>query len=146
MRILGVLIILGACTAALAQTTAPAKLNSEDQVVAVQKLWFAAEQRGDAATLDQILDDGFVGSGPGGNLIQKSDLVVTAPGPQPKGFLDQTLVDTTVKAFGNTVVVMGKIVDSNDKSHQVRYSMVYTKRADQWKMVAAQLVPVVVQD
>jgi hypothetical protein len=144
MKFLGVLFILGVCYAVLSQTSTPTKSNAEDEVASVQKLWLEAEQRGDAAALDRILDDGFVGSGPGGNLIQKSDLVVTAPESQPRNFLNQNLADTTVKAFGNTVVVLGKIVDSNDKSHQVRFSMVYEKRANQWKMVAAQLVPVVV--
>jgi len=105
------------CYAVLSQTSTPTKSNAEDEVASVQKLWLEAEQRGDAAALDRILDDGFVGSGPGGNLIQKSDLVVTAPESQPRNFLNQNLADTTVKAFGNTVVVLGKIVDSNDKSH-----------------------------
>jgi hypothetical protein len=104
-----------------------------------------AEQHGDAAALDRILDNDFVGSGPSGDLIRKSDLVVPAPGEQPKGFLNQNLSDVTVKAFGRTVVVLGKLVDPNDKTHQVRFSMVYERRANQWKMVAAQLVPVVVQ-
>ena len=50
-----------------------------------------------------------------------------------------------MKAFGKTVVVFGKLVDSGNKTHQIRFSMVYVKRADQWKMVAAQLVPIVTQ-
>ena len=146
MKILGVLVIVGVCCAALAQTSAPTKGDVEEEVARVQKLWLEPEQHGDAAALDRILGDDFVGSGPGGNLLQKSDLVVAAPGSQPKGFLNQNLADTTVKAFGKTVVVFGKLVDPSDKTHQVRFSMVYTKRADQWKMVAAQLVPVVVQE
>jgi|SRR5271157_1671653 len=146
MKILGLFVILGLCYAALAQTSAPSKGDAEEEVARVQKQWLEAEQHGDAAALDRILDDDFVGSGPGGNVLQKSDLVVAAPGSQPRGFLNQKLADTTVKAFGRTVVVFGKLVDPNDKTHQVRFSMVYAKRSDQWKMVAAQLVPVVVQE
>ena len=146
MKILGLLVILGVCCAALAQTSTPTKGDAEEEVARVQKLWLDAEQHGDAAALGRILDDDFVGSGPGGNLLQKSDLVIAAPGSQPRGFLNQNLADTTVKAFGRTGVVLGKLVDPNDKTHQIRFSMVYAKRGDQWKMVAAQLVPVVVQE
>src|SRR5271157_2485807 len=116
MKILGVLVIVGVCCAALAQTSAPTKGDVEEEVARVQKLWLEAEQHGDAAALDRILGDDFVGSGPGGNLLQKSDLVVAAPGSQPKGFLNQNLADTTVKAFGKTVVVFGKLVDPSDKT------------------------------
>lgn len=146
MKILNLLVILGVCCGALAQTSIPLKGNAEEEVTRVQKQWLEAEQHGDAAALDRILDDDFVGSGPGGDLLQKSDLVIAAPGSQPRSFLNDNLADTTAKAFGKTVVVLGKLVDSNDKTHQTRFSMVYVKRADQWKMVAAQLVPVVTQE
>ena len=145
MKILAVLVVLGICCTAVAQTSSAASSDAEEQVAGVQKQWLEAEQHGDAAALDRILDDDFVGSGPSGDLIRKSDLVATVPADQPKGFLNQNLSDITVKAFGRTVVVLGKLVDRNDKTHQVRFSMVYERRANQWKMVAAQLVPVVVQ-
>lgn len=146
MKTFVLLAMLGVCCSPLAQTSAPAKANAEEEVGKVQQLWLDAEQHGDAATLDRIVDDDFVGSAPGGNLLQKSDLVVPSPGSQPRGFLNQNLADTSVKAFGKTAVVFGKLVDAHDKSHQIRFSMVYTKRADQWKIVAAQLVPVVTQE
>jgi len=145
MKVLTVLVILGICCTALAQTSPSTSSDAEEEVSAVQKQWLEAEQHGDASALDRILDDDFVGSGPGGDVIRKSDLVASTPGDQPKGFLNQNLADIIVKAFGRTVVVLGKLVDPNDKTHQVRFSMVYEKRANQWKMVAAQLVPVVVQ-
>ncbi|MFZ0911928.1 MAG: nuclear transport factor 2 family protein [Candidatus Korobacteraceae bacterium] len=145
MKMFSLLVMVGLCCTALAQTPAPAKGNSEEEVSKVQQQWLEAEQHGDAAVLDRILDDDFVGSGPGGDLLQKSDLVIAAPGSQPRSFLNENLADTTAKAFGKTVVVLGKLVDSNDKTHQTRFSMVYVKRADQWRMVAAQLVPVVTQ-
>ncbi len=129
----------------MAQSSPATSGDAEEEVAGVQKQWLEAEQHGDAAALDRILDDEFVGSGPGGNVIRKSDLVATVPADQPKGFLNQSLADLTVKAFGRTVVVLGKLVDPNDKTHQVRFSMVYEKRANQWKIVAAQLVPVVVE-
>jgi ketosteroid isomerase-like protein len=145
MKMFSLLVMVGLCCTALAQTPAPAKGNSEEEVSKVQQQWLEAEQHGDAATLDRILDDDFVGSGPGGDLLQKSDLVIAAPGSQPRSFLNENLADTTAKAFGKTVVVFGKLVDAGNKTHQIRFSMVYVKRADQWKMVAAQLVPVVAQ-
>jgi ketosteroid isomerase-like protein len=145
MKMFSLFVMVGLCCTALAQTPAPAKGNSEEEVSKVQQQWLEAEQHGDAAVLDRILDDDFVGSGPGGDLLQKSDLVIAAPGSQPRSFLNENLADTTAKAFGKTVVVFGKLVDSGNKAHQIRFSMVYAKRADQWKMVAAQLVPVVAQ-
>jgi len=129
--------LLLACGAsALAQT------NSEEAaVLKAERSWLQASQSNDVGTLKEIIADDFVGSGPGGNTITKEMITSIPEGAPP--FSNTKLSDMSVKVFGSTAVVFGKIASTNPVDPPItRFAMFYQKRSGQWKMIAAQLVPI----
>ncbi len=121
----------------LAQTT---QGSDEQEVLKVQQTWLLASQTKDNATLHKIIGDDFVGSGPGGVLVDK-DMVANIPqGDTP--FDHQKLKDVSVKVFGSSAVAFARLVSASgdDDSINIRIATFYAKRGGEWRMIAAQLV------
>ena len=120
-----------------------AQTNSADEqaVLNIENAWLQAEQQRDIPALQSIIAEGFAGSGPNGAAIDKEMIINIPEGAHP---FDKTrLMDVSAKTFGTSAVVYGKMVTTNPQDPPVmRFAMFYVKRAGQWKMVAAQLVPV----
>lgn len=134
------LFLLLCCGTLLAQ-------NGPDQeaVLKTENAWLRAEQQGDIPALQSIIADEFVGSGPNGATIDKEMITNVPEGAHP--FDKAKLTDVSASVFGPSAVVFGKIETTNPQDPPVmRFAMFYLKRAGQWKMVAAQLVPVSPQD
>lgn len=119
-------------TAVFAQST------PESEVVQVQQKWLQASQKGDTSTLQQIIDDSFIGSTPNDHIIDKESLF--PPHGNDPTFTDTHFEDISAKVIGNAAVVFSKLITSGQKG-SLRCEMVYMRRGSQWKMVAAQLVP-----
>jgi len=114
----------------------------EDELMAVVREWLAAEQSGNRAALNRIIADDFVGSAFGGNVVSKSDLVPSEGENAPR-FPSSSLKESTIRAFGATGVVMGRLAMENaGQPGQLRFTIVLMKREVGWQMVAAQLIRV----
>ena len=128
--------------ASAGQQTAVRAPSAEDELVSVVRAWLAAEQTGDRAALNRIIADDFIGSAFGGNVISKDDLVPSEGEDSPR-FPSSTLKESTVRAFGTTGVVMGRLALENaGQPGQIRFTFVLMKRQSGWQMVAAQLARV----
>lgn len=132
------LVVLLLAGVSIAQTT---QTSEEQAVLKVQQTWLVASQAKDSATLHKILADSFVGCPPGGGLVDKEMVANVPEGDTP--FDHQKLTDLSVKVFGTSAVVFGKLVSTKpeDKSINTRFAMFYVKRAGEWQLAAAQLVP-----
>jgi len=135
-------VLLVFAIASAKQQAAVQALRAEDELIAVVREWLAAEQSGDRAALNRIIADDFIGSAFGGNVVSKDDLVPSEGEDSPR-FPSSTLKESTVRAFGTTAVVMGRLALENaGQPGQIRFTFVLMKRQSGWQMVAAQLARV----
>jgi len=130
------LFVLLVAIAGLAQSNG---LSDEAAVLSVQQQWLEASQKGNGEALRQIIDDGFVGSTPNNQIINKQNLL--PPNGNEPIFAKTHFVGLNAKVNGDTAVVFGGMITAGDRT-SLRCAMVYAKRAGAWKMIAAQLVPV----
>jgi hypothetical protein len=115
-------------------------LDTFDDVLA---RWVDAEARGDAATLDALLDGDFRGDGPRGFVLTKQqwldryrtgDLTNEEFGWQ----------ETKVRVYDDTAVVMGVQAQTaryqgEDCSGRFQGTLVAVRRGDRWLIVNVQL-------
>lgn len=114
----------------------------EEQIRGLERAWLEAEGRRDSRALDRLIADDFIGTGPGGNILEKQDIVPrdtdeAAPGSNP--WAKAALGPITVRLFGETALVMGRIHMSGSTGAGVRFTKVYMTRQGQWRLVAAHL-------
>jgi hypothetical protein len=108
-------------------------------VLAVQRQWLEASQKGNGEVLRQIIDDSFVGSTPDNHIINKQSLL---PPTGSKPTFDNThFTGLHATVIGNMAVVFGQMITPGEPT-SLRCATVYRKEAGRWKMIAAQLVPV----
>lgn len=112
--------------------------NAEDAVLQLVQTWLNAESEGDTAALDKLIADDFIGTGPGGNILNKSDIVPPAGGERPK-MAKSRVKESTVRLFGNTAVVMGSVAYETSSQPGFRFTLVFLNRGQGWQMIAAHL-------
>ena len=122
-------------TAAFAQSKSP----DEAAVLSLQQQWLEASQKANDEALRQIIDDGFVGSTPNNHIINKQSLL--SPSGIDPSFTNTHFVGLNATVIDDTAIVFGTMVTTGYPT-TLRCAMVYAKRANSWKMIAAQLVPV----
>jgi ketosteroid isomerase-like protein len=99
----------------------------EDQVTQLERDWLAADAKGDAASLRQIISDDFIGSSFDGGLLNKRDIIPERTGPG--GFAGATPGETNVRVFGDTAVLMGVInTAGGPQPKPIRVALVCQKR------------------
>ena len=135
------IVLLVLCCGGFGQQPEPRPLKAEDAVLATQQQFVEAMGTKDAAVLKRIIADDFVGVGASGHAAGKTPMLVFHEGPT--SFAAVKMEDTIVKIFdGSTGVVIGKFTNFDAELHEtVRFTMVYRKRAGEWKLVSGQLVP-----
>jgi ketosteroid isomerase-like protein len=124
---------------AFAQTPAkPEQNNSAEQaVLKLTQEWLEAEDRADRATLNRIIADDFLGTGPRGTTVSKKD-VMPREGSEGHG-LAISGQDIKVRVFGDIAIVTGRGVPKVQDRPELRITVVFIKRADSWQMVAGHL-------
>ena len=133
------LLLIGLVTASALSITAqtkPVQSTPEQEVAQVTRDWLAAEERHDRATLQRIIADDFEGTAPMGNKVFKDD-VIPAEGSQ-RG-LSITTSEMKVRVFGDTAVVAASGEQKSGEKRQVRFTVIFVKRENQWRMVAGHL-------
>jgi ketosteroid isomerase-like protein len=134
------LVICWSTIASLAQAQAAPSNTSkpEDQVAQLERDWLAADAKGDAARLRQIIADDFVGSSFNGSLLNKEDIIPEGTGPG--GFAGATTGETNVRVFGDTGVLMGIINSAGQpQAQRIHVTLVCQKKPQGWQIIAAQL-------
>ena len=135
-------LLIAASMPALAQTTAKPEPNNvaEQTVLKLTQEWLAAEEHIDREVLNRIIADDFLGTGPMGTTVSKTD-VIPAEGSGGHGLAISGL-DIKVRVFGDTAIVTGRGVPKVKDRPELRFTIVFVKRADRWQMVAGHLSPV----
>ncbi len=139
-------LLVTAATAAFAQTGAKSATadDSEQAVLRVTQDWLDADERHDRAALDKIIASDFVGTAPRGRTVYKRDIIPEANSTEAHG-LNITTQDVKARVFGETAIVTGRGIGKTPEraaQGELRFTVVFVKRADQWQLVAAHLSPV----
>ncbi len=116
----------------------PQDSKTDDAVLQLVQTWLNAESEGDSAALDKLIADDFLGTGPGGNILNKTDIVPPGGGERPK-MPKSRVKDSTVRVFGNTAVVMGSVAYETVPQPGFRFTLVFLSRGQGWQMIAAHL-------
>jgi len=132
--VLGLLAALQAAPRSMPQTS-----KVEDTVLQLVQAWLNAESGGDTAALDKLIAEDFMGTGPGGNILNKSDIVPPAGEERPR-MPKSHVKDSAARVFGNTAVVMGSVAYETPDQPGFRFTLVFLNRGQGWQIIAAHLV------
>jgi ketosteroid isomerase-like protein len=133
-------LFIAAATTVFTQTPAKPEQNNSAAEQAVLKLtqeWLDAESKVDRSALNRIIADDFLGTGPRGTMVSKTD-VIPREGPDAHG-LAISGQDIKVRVFGDTAIVTGRGVPKVQAQPEIRITVVFVKRSDRWQMVAGHL-------
>lgn len=119
----------------VAQTKA-ATQSAEQAVLQITRDWLSAEERHDRPTLQRIIADDFEGTAPRGNTVFKDDVMPREGSP---GGMAITTSEMKARVFGDTAVVTASGMQKAGEKRDVRFTVVFVKRGDDWKMVAGHL-------
>ena len=131
--------------AAFSQTQKPAESRdgSEQAVLQAIQTWLEADEHQDRATLDKIIGDDFIGTAPRGRVVNKRD-IIPEEGTTGGHGLSITAQDIKVRILGDTAIAIGRGLPKTqgpEARPELRFTVVFAKRADHWQMVAAHLSP-----
>jgi len=108
------LLVITLLTAAVAtafsqttQKTAEPRDSSEQAVLQAIQTWLDADERQDRATLNKIIGDDFVGTGPRGRTVNKRD-IIPEEGTTGGHGLSISAQDIKVRVLGDTAVAVGR--------------------------------------
>ena len=123
------------------QRTRRAPQRSVDQVIRqVDHERIQAQIGADAAALDRIYADDFIGIGPSGTVRTKAQVIADFTSSDLK-FQSITTDDVHVRVYGNTAVETGRsTMIGQDKGKTVprdnRFTRVWIKQGAHWRLVA----------
>ena len=106
------------------------------------KRWATAEQGNDAAALDELLADDFVGVGPLGFVLGRDQWLARFDnGLENRAF---AVEDPQVRDYGTAAVVVGVLAQEtsfqgNDNSGRFRLTLVAVRDADRWLLANAHI-------
>ena len=136
----GMVVALGLIATWQVAWTRPAQTaNADDTVLNLVQTWLNAESQGDSAALDKLIADDFLGTGPGGNILNKHD-IVPADGQERPRMPESHVKDSVVRLYGETAVVMGSVEYKALNQPGFRFTLVFLNRGQGWQMIAAHLV------
>lgn len=128
-------LLIVTATPLVAQTKA-ATQSAEQAVLRITRDWLSAEERHDRPTLQRIIADDFEGTAPRGNTVFKDDVMPREGSP---GGMAITTSEMKARVFGDTAVVTASGMQKAGEKRDVRFTVVFVKRGDDWKMVAGHL-------
>ena len=131
--LIGLLVLSASPLAAQTQTTTQA---TEQAILQLTRDWLAAEEKHDRPTLQRIIADDFEGTAPMGNTVSKNDVL---PTEGSSGGLAMTTSEMKARVFGDTAVVTAKGQQKSGEKRNVRFTVFFVKRDNEWKMVAGHL-------
>ena len=108
-----------------------------------------AQIHADAAALDRIYADDFIGVGPSGTVRTKPQVISDFTSGHLK-FQSITTDDVQVRVYGNTAVETGRsTMNGQDRGKAVprdnRFTRVWVKQQGRWRLVANHYSPLITQ-
>ena len=107
----------------------------EQALLKLTQEWIAAEAAKDAAALDRIIADDFLGTGPGGEVVTKKMVI---PEKMDRHALAFTGDDLAVQMWGDMGIVTGG-GKWKSAAGELRFTVVFVKREKGWQMVSAHI-------
>ena len=136
-------LVLTATSIALGQKQSarrPPKRSVDQVIRQVDHERIQAQIAGDAAALDHIYADNFIGIGPSGTVRTKGQVIADFTSGDLK-FQSITTDEVQVRVYENTAVETGlSTMDGQDKGkavpHDTRFTRVWVKQQGRWRLVA----------
>jgi uncharacterized protein (TIGR02246 family) len=136
-------LVLAACAMAQGQKQTVSREQSRSVEQAIRKVddeRIQAQIHADAAALDRIYADDFIGIGPSGTVRAKPQVIADFTSGDLK-FQSITTDEVQVRVYGDTVVETGRsTMDGRDKGKTVprdnRFTRVWVKQEGRWRLVA----------
>ena len=100
----------------------PTTTDGEQAVKALTQEWLNAEERHDRKTLQRIIAEDFLGTGPGGNSVSREDVLPDEGATS--GGLAVTGQSIQVRIFGETAVVTGHGIPK-PRSFGIRFTVIF---------------------
>jgi ketosteroid isomerase-like protein len=128
---------------AVGQTKSPRRTQTETVVEAIKRLdqeRIQAQIQAEAAALDRIYADDFIGIGPSGAVRTKPQVLADFTS-HDLTFQSITTDEVRIRVYGNTVVETGRsTMVGQDKGKVVprdnRFTRVWVRRQGRWRLVA----------
>jgi ketosteroid isomerase-like protein len=117
-------------------------MSRETDVLDLVGHWAAAEQASDAAALEGLLADDFVGVGPLGFVLDRGQWLVRFDnGLENRAF---AVEEPQVRDYGSSAVVVGVLAQQTsfqgrDNSGRFRLTLVAVRPADRWLLANAHI-------
>lgn len=130
--------LVAAATSAAVPCTSSYEFT-KDSALQFEHDWLKALEQSDGAALDCMLADEFKDTSWKGELRAKSQVLRELPGRRAQ--YKQTLADLDADLFGDTAVVRGVNVITDQQAHEVmriRFSDVLRFSNHRWQAIAAQ--------
>ena len=124
-----VVLVLAMCSVAVGQYK---KGSVEEQLVALDKAWTAAELKGDKKAAGALVAEDFVGTTQRGQIQNKSEYMagITANSDMVKAD------DYKISIHGNTAIMTHRSTVQGVRNVQFRSTNVWMKRGGKWLIVA----------
>lgn len=123
-------------------STTPTTSAQERAVLATEDAYVAAEVSRDEAALRRVIDDAFVYNASTGTTSGKEALIQNV---LQMNMVGQTIRERTVRIEGSVALVFATAdlrfgrPDGTESVSSLRYTSVYVKRDDGWRMLALQM-------
>lgn len=116
-------------------------MTDEAQVLDLENSWSSAPHKGDLETVAAFVADDWLGVGPQGETMTKTDLL-SMLAANPNAFDSVQYDDVKLNLFGETAIVTSSFHGvGKELSLKQRFMRVYAKRNAKWQCVATQIVP-----
>ncbi|HEY6843745.1 MAG TPA: nuclear transport factor 2 family protein [Thermoanaerobaculia bacterium] len=134
---IGTLLLLGAVSA---HAQRPRQIDVVEEIRKVDRERIQAQVNADAAALDRIYADDFIGVGPSGTVRTKKEVLSDFTSGSLK-FASITTDDVRIRVYGNAAVETGlSTMKGRDAGKVVpeenRFTRVWIKEAGRWRLVA----------
>ena len=144
-RLLSLALAAAASSALLIAAPASAESDAKQEVIDTTRQWIVAENRHDAASLREILDDNFITTYAAGKPGNKESFIKAITSGEVDPTQTQDLTDTSVIVDGDTAIIVG-----NDTFHSatkppvapLRFTITYVKRQGRWRALAEHIVSI----
>jgi len=117
-------------------------MTDKEAVLKLEETWHVAPLAGDLETVANVVADDWLGFGPSGESMSKSDLLeMLSSRPAPFDSLNYKNVE--INLFDTTAVVTSLFEGvGKELTLTQRFMRVYSKRNNEWKCVATQIIPI----
>lgn len=124
--------------------------TAEEEIIAISHTIVEIELARDADGLDRLICDDYIGVDPSGALIDKAVSVGRYRDPLFQ-LAEHGISGITVKVMGDTAVEIGVMnlkgrLGAFEFGGKYRYSHVWQKQAEGWRVKASQLTPILRDD